>query len=49
MVYLGCLVIPKSISKSCVWCINMCNVLRYFKTIVYNDFMMWDFFLNIHI
>ena len=40
---------PQSISKSCVLCINMYSVLKYFKTMVYDDFMMWDIFLNIHI
>ena len=49
MKYFGCLVMSKSIFKSYVWCINMCSVLKYFKTMVYVGFMMWDFFLNIHI
>ena len=39
----------KSISKSHVWCINLCSVLKYFKTMVYGGFMMYELFLNIHI
>ena len=27
----------------------MWNALKYFKTMIYDGFMMWDFFLNIHI
>ena len=36
----GSSIVPKSILKSGVWCINMCSVLKYFKTMVSNDFMM---------
>ena len=28
---------PKSSSKSCVWCINMCTILKYFMTMVYDE------------
>ena len=36
----GFLIVPISILKSCIRCINMCNVLKHFKTMVYDDFMM---------
>ena len=36
----GSLIMHISIFKSCVRCINMCSVLKYFKTMVYDDFMM---------
>ena len=39
MVCFGSSIVPKSILKSGVLCINMCNVLKYFKTMVSDDFM----------